>query len=70
MAEFRPYWFEEPTPPESLEALRDVRRRSPIPIATGERYYEVQRFAELIAADAADYLQPDVTHVAAWDRRN
>ena len=63
MAPFRPYWFEEPIPPESVAALADVRAKSPIPIATGERFYEVQRFSELIEARAADYLQPDVSHV-------
>ncbi len=63
MAPFRPYWFEEPLPPESIAALADVRARTRIPVATGERYYEVQRFIELINAGAVDYLQPDVTHV-------
>lgn len=63
LAAVRPCWFEEPIPPESIAALADVRRKSPIPIATGERYYEPQRFDDLIAAHAADYLQPDVSHV-------
>jgi galactonate dehydratase len=63
LAPFRPYWFEEPLPPESVSALADVRVRTTIPIATGERYYEPQRFAELIAAKAVDYVQADVTHV-------
>jgi len=62
-APYRPYWFEEPIPPESIAALADVRSKSPIPIATGERYYEPARFAELIEARAADYLQPDISHV-------
>jgi galactonate dehydratase len=63
LAPFRPYWFEEPIPPESIAALADVRAKSKVPIAAGERYYEPQRFAELLAARAADFLQPDVTHV-------
>ena len=63
MAPFRPTWFEEPIPPESIPALADVRAKSPVAIATGERYYEPQRFRELIDARAADYLQPDVSHV-------
>ena len=60
---FRPFWFEEPIPPDSIDAMAEVRRRSPIPIATGERLYEPQKFAELLAKEAADYLQPDVCHV-------
>ncbi|WP_197523760.1 mandelate racemase/muconate lactonizing enzyme family protein [Agrobacterium vitis] len=60
---FRPYWFEEPVPPESIDALASVRRRSPIPIAAGERVYEPARFAEIIDREAVDYLQPDISHV-------
>ena len=63
LAPFRPFWFEEPIPPDSIDAMAEVRRRSPIPIATGERLYEPQKFAELLAKEAADYLQPDVCHV-------
>jgi galactonate dehydratase len=62
-APYRPYWFEEPVPPESIAALADVRAKSPVPIAAGERYYEPARFAELIEARAVDYLQPDISHV-------
>ena len=63
MAKFDPRWFEEPVPPESIDALADVRANSPIPIATGERYFEPERFMELIFKRAADILQPDVGHV-------
>lgn len=63
LARFDPAWFEEPLPPESIDALAMVRRASPVPIATGERYYEPSRFLELIEKEAADFLQPDVSHV-------
>ncbi len=63
LAEFDPYWFEEPTPPESIDAIADVRAHSPIRIATGERYYEPERFRELMDRNAVDFLQPDVCHV-------
>lgn len=63
MAPYRPHWFEEPVPPENIDALAQVRRQSPVPIAAGERLYEPARFAELIAKGAADVLQPDITHV-------
>ena len=33
-------WIEEPTPPENIDALADVRAHSPIPIAAGERWFE------------------------------
>ena len=63
LAKFEPRWFEEPVPPESIDALADVRAGSPIPIATGERYFEPERFMELIHKRAVDILQPDVGHV-------
>jgi len=63
LARFQPRWFEEPVPPESIDALADVRANSPIPIATGERYFEPERFLELITKRAVDVLQPDIAHV-------
>jgi galactonate dehydratase len=63
LARFDPRWFEEPVPPESIDALADVRAASPIPIASGERYFEPERFMELIYKKAVDILQPDVGHV-------
>jgi galactonate dehydratase len=63
LARFHPRWFEEPVPPESIDALADVRANSPIAIATGERYYEPERFMELITKRAVDIVQPDVGHV-------
>jgi galactonate dehydratase len=63
LARFDPRWFEEPVPPESIDALADVRANSPIPIAAGERYFEPERFMELIYKKAVDILQPDVGHV-------
>ncbi|MBL8228103.1 MAG: mandelate racemase/muconate lactonizing enzyme family protein [Bryobacterales bacterium] len=59
----RPLWYEEPLPPESLAALSDVRRRAPIAIAAGERYFEPQRFLEALQSDSLDFLQPDVCHI-------
>ena len=55
-------WMEEPTPPESIDALADVRARSPVPIAAGERFFEPERFLEAITKRAVDILQPDVGH--------
>ena len=63
LAPFDLRWIEEPTPPESIDALADVRAHAPVPIASGERYFEPERFAELIAKNAADVLQPDVCHL-------
>jgi galactonate dehydratase len=63
LARFDLTWIEEPTPPESIDALADVRAKSPVPIAAGERLFEPERFLELIQKRAADILQPDVCHL-------
>ena len=63
--ELAPYglrWIEEPVPPESIDALVDVRRASPVPIAAGERWFEPAKFLEAISKRAVDVLQPDVSH--------
>ncbi len=62
LAVFRPLWFEEPLPPENLPGLAEVKRRSPVPIAAGERLYNRWQFRDLFALQAADYIQPDVSH--------
>jgi galactonate dehydratase len=63
LALFEPTWFEEPVPPESIDAMVEVRAKSPVPIATGERLFEAARFAELLEKRGADFLQPDISHV-------
>ena len=63
LSQFRPYWFEEPIPPESIDAIAEVRAKCGIAVAAGERYYEPERFHELITKSAVDFLQPDVCHV-------
>jgi galactonate dehydratase len=62
LARFDLTWIEEPTPPESIEALADVRARSPVPIAAGERWFEPGRFIEALNRKAVDVIQPDVSH--------
>ena len=59
---FHPMWFEEPVPPNDLEALQAVREKSPVPIAAGERLYTRFVYNDLFRTRAADYIQPDVSH--------
>ncbi len=59
---FRPLFFEEPVPPENLDALADVRAKSRVSIAAGERLYHRCQFRELFEKRAADIIQPDVSH--------
>jgi galactonate dehydratase len=59
----KPFWYEEPVAPDSLDALAEVRRKISIPVAGGERFFEPNRFAEAFHREAIDYAQPDVCHV-------
>ena len=59
---FNPMFFEEPTPPDSLDAIAQVRRRSQVPIAAGERQYAPVSFKEFLDKGCADFIQPDVSH--------
>lgn len=70
LAPFRPFWLEEPVPPEDETAMAYVRQRSPIPIASGERLYGKYEFSRLIEARAVDFVQPDVTYAGGlWETR-
>ena len=62
LEEFRPFWYEEPVPPDNLEALSKVAAATVIPIATGERLYTKYGFRELLSSQAADVIQPDLCH--------
>jgi galactonate dehydratase len=57
---YRPFFFEEALRPENIDAMAEVRAKSPIPIATGEMLYTKFQFRELLEKRAADFIQPDV----------
>jgi galactonate dehydratase len=57
---YRIGWLEEPTPPESPDALRAVREQVGVPIAVGERLYTPWDFLPVLAGRLADYHMPDV----------
>ena len=59
---FNPMFFEEPVPPDNLDALKAVKEKSPIPLAAGERLYTRWDYNTFFAQMPADYIQPDVSH--------
>ena len=59
---FNPVFFEEPCPPEGVDAMIEIRRHSPVAIAAGERWYGRQGFVSALERGAVDFVQPDVTH--------
>ena len=54
-------WFEEPCPPESLNALKQVRDKVNAPISWGERGHTKWDFVPVLENKLADYIMPDVT---------
>jgi len=59
-AKYHPTWLEEPLPPEDHAAYRQLRASGTLPIASGEHEPDEAGFEDLIAIDAADYIQMDV----------
>ena len=59
---FKPMFLEEPCPPDNVEAIAKVKRKSNVPIAAGERVYSIYGFDDLFAKDAVDIVQPDMFH--------
>jgi galactonate dehydratase len=54
-------WFEEPCPPESLNALKQVRDKVSAPISWGERGHTKWDFVAVLENKLADFIMPDVT---------
>jgi galactonate dehydratase len=50
-------------PPENLAALRKAAEQIRIPVATGERIHTRHEYRELFERQAADIIQPDITHI-------
>lgn len=59
LVDLRPRWLEEPVMPDMIDACAEIRRRSRVPIATGEHEYTRWGLKQLMDAGAAETLQPD-----------
>ncbi len=59
---YRPWFLEEPCPPEDWEGTARVARSTTIPIAAGERLVHRREFLPLLQAGAIAVAQPDVCH--------
>jgi L-alanine-DL-glutamate epimerase-like enolase superfamily enzyme len=57
--EYRPRWIEEPVQPDMIAACAEIRRRSRVPIATGEHEYTRWGIKLLLDAGAAEVIQAD-----------
>ena len=64
LAEFDPYWIEEPTSTDDILGHADIRKGvSPVRVATGEAVASRIVFKQLLQAGAIDVLQLDSTRV-------
>ncbi|MGW1544905.1 enolase C-terminal domain-like protein [Streptomyces sp. NPDC002309] len=64
LAEFGPYWIEEPTSPDDILGHAAIRRAvSPVKVATGEHAHNRIVFKQLLQAGAIDVLQLDAARV-------
>ncbi len=62
LEEYNPFWFEEPVPPENVDAMLRVAEAISIPIATGERLYTKWGFRDLFEKQVVGMAQPDICH--------
>jgi len=70
LAPYRPYFIEEPVPPENIDVMVEVRKASPVPIATGERLITRYQFREIFEKQAANIIQPDLCHCGGlWEAK-
>ncbi|WP_128380694.1 L-fuconate dehydratase [Streptomyces cavernae] len=64
LAEFDPYWIEEPTSPDDILGHAAIRKAvAPVKVATGEHVQNRIVFKQLLQAGAIDVLQIDAARV-------
>ncbi len=59
LEEYRPFWYEEPIPPENIDAMAKVAAAINIPLATGERLHTKWGFRDLLEKQVVAVVQPD-----------
>ena len=70
LAPYRPFFLEEPCPPEHVGGMAQVARSTSIPIATGERLVTRFAFKEILEQGACAVIQPDLCHCGGlWEAR-
>lgn len=64
---YRPYWLEEPLPPEDHFAYKNLKEKNLVTLATGEHEQAYEGFEDLAKLNAADFLQMDVCCQGGFD---
>ena len=60
LEEFNPFFYEDPMLPDSPAIMGEVAKKCNIPIATGERFTTIFEYQQLLEANAASYVRPDL----------
>ena len=58
---FKILYYEDPLAPQSNEALEYTAQHIHLPIATGERFYNIYQFKELIDKKVVSLIRPDLS---------
>lgn len=61
LAPFRILYYEDPLAPETLEPMEYIARHINLPMATGERFYNIYQFKDLIDRKIVSMIRPDVS---------
>jgi galactonate dehydratase len=61
--QYAPFWYEEPTPAENLDATAEVRHQTSISVVVGEALYTKNEFRMVFEKQAADIINPDICNV-------
>jgi galactonate dehydratase len=61
LAPYRMMYYEDPLAPETLEPMEYIARHINLPMATGERFYNIFQFKDLIDRKIVSLIRPDVS---------
>lgn len=65
-----PMFIEEPVLPTNVQALKEIKNSTTIPIAAGERLYTRWDFNHILQKQAVSIIQPDLSHAGGiWEAR-
>ena len=61
IADFHPFFVEEPCLPENMDGMVQITEKTKVPIATGERIFTKFGFAEVLEKAKVAVVQPDLS---------
>ena len=60
IAEFNPFWFEEPCLADNVDLVCEVKDKIRMPVVTGETKYTKEEFKDVFEKRAAQVINPDI----------